>query len=368
MNKKFNILKGIGIILVVAVHSGINFLNWFPILSFVMPLFMFISGYFFKPRNIKNLLSKKLKHLIVPFLLWNLFYGIIAELLTNYGLINFSQGISTNTLLIEPFITNHQFMFNVATWFVGTLFIVQCLYCIMNNIVRSNLTILSILSIIFYVLSLKIAFYDKFLDFTNIELIGNYSLVISRALYMFIFYHLGYIYRIYIEKIDKFSIYKMIICTLVNGIFIGFFNINIANEIVVMKIFTHNELIPLISSITGICFYLQVAELLKDKIKDNSILMYIGKNTFSIMTHHIMFFWLLNTFFLYLKINHILTLNTFIYDEYMNNIFFRISAYSPVNDLIYFIVALSGSICFCYIWENVIKIIKKYLFNFRLNY
>lgn len=47
MNQKFTILKAMGILAVVGGHAGTNFLPWFPVYSFHMPLFIFISGYFF---------------------------------------------------------------------------------------------------------------------------------------------------------------------------------------------------------------------------------------------------------------------------------------------------------------------------------
>lgn len=68
VNQKFNILSALGIILVVGGHSGVGFLPWFPPYSFHMPLFIFISGYFFSsppPPTNEFSLQKKQK-IIAP--------------------------------------------------------------------------------------------------------------------------------------------------------------------------------------------------------------------------------------------------------------------------------------------------------------
>ena len=58
-NIQFAILQTIAIIFVVVGHSGgISFgFEWFPISSFHIPLFIFISGYFYKEKQEKKLIS-----------------------------------------------------------------------------------------------------------------------------------------------------------------------------------------------------------------------------------------------------------------------------------------------------------------------
>lgn len=58
-NKKFMILSFFGIIMVVSGHTLDGnpidlFGNFFPINSFFMPMFVFISGYFFKDEYLSN--------------------------------------------------------------------------------------------------------------------------------------------------------------------------------------------------------------------------------------------------------------------------------------------------------------------------
>lgn len=87
------ILSAIGIIMMVDVHAGspIGFLiNLFPYDSFFMPLFVFISGYFFNPEKATNMVSYiigKLKRLLVPYVVHNLLIGgLVTILLSLFGI------------------------------------------------------------------------------------------------------------------------------------------------------------------------------------------------------------------------------------------------------------------------------------------
>ncbi|MBO5208863.1 MAG: acyltransferase family protein [Lachnospiraceae bacterium] len=86
-NMTFCILSGIAIIMIVAGHVGYNILSvgdLFPYYSFHVPLFMFISGYFYKDIEEEHpfaYIKKKVKRLLVPYFIWNVLYGVIAWLL-----------------------------------------------------------------------------------------------------------------------------------------------------------------------------------------------------------------------------------------------------------------------------------------------
>ena len=111
-NKVFATLSGIGIILVVSAHvDGVLnlFNNFFPYNSFFMPLFIFISGYFFKDKNVetfddvKKYILKKIKNLLLYYLIWNLIYGVVRIILYNLKLDNYLVEINWKTLFISPY-------------------------------------------------------------------------------------------------------------------------------------------------------------------------------------------------------------------------------------------------------------------------
>jgi fucose 4-O-acetylase-like acetyltransferase len=63
----FDILKGIGILLVVVGHTFMREIGPF-ILSFHMPLFFIVSGYFFRPVAVQPQIRKDFRRLVVPYL------------------------------------------------------------------------------------------------------------------------------------------------------------------------------------------------------------------------------------------------------------------------------------------------------------
>ena len=140
-----------------------------------------------------------------------------------------------------------------------------------------------------------------------------------------------------------------------NGCILAFISSRITYNVHQMAFPNEKILLPLIVSITGIWFYLQIAELLKSHIRSNDLLSYIGRHTFSIMMHHQFFFWGFNTALLGLKYSGILSLNTFDMNKYMHEIYFRISAYPPINDMLYLMAGLLGPVLCCYIYERFIS-------------
>ena len=86
-NMTFGILSGLAIIMVVAGHLGYNILtvgDLFPYYSFHVPLFMFISGYFYKETEETHpfgYVVKKARRLLMPYWIWNLVYGLAACLM-----------------------------------------------------------------------------------------------------------------------------------------------------------------------------------------------------------------------------------------------------------------------------------------------
>ena len=57
-----DLYRGIGIVLMIMAHIGFGGLFDHFVHAFHMPLFFFVSGYFFKIRPLKSFLCKKTKH------------------------------------------------------------------------------------------------------------------------------------------------------------------------------------------------------------------------------------------------------------------------------------------------------------------
>ncbi|MCI7307245.1 acyltransferase family protein [Alistipes senegalensis] len=80
-----DLLKGIGIFLVVMGHcpDELNLHRW--IYAFHMPLFAFIGGLFLRPQPFRQFAVKKMTRLLVPFFAWSLFFWVLYDLVIPVG-------------------------------------------------------------------------------------------------------------------------------------------------------------------------------------------------------------------------------------------------------------------------------------------
>lgn len=135
-----DLMKGIGIILVLIGHiQRINGLgDW--IYSFHMPLFFFVSGMFFHDNGL--FFKKKIKSLLVPYLsfalLLFLYWWLIeakfrppkesVDALTQFGNIFFPMNITSQ----EPY------YFDVVLWFLPCLFMVELIFWCINHFLHKK--------------------------------------------------------------------------------------------------------------------------------------------------------------------------------------------------------------------------------------
>lgn len=290
-NKTFLILSVLGILFVVLGHSkpiNIFLNNVFPYYSFHMPLFAFISGYFFKDRTVVQFLNKKFKKLIIPYFAWNFIYGIIINILKYLKIINYGKNFTLFNILVAPFYGNsNQFSFNVAAWFVITIFFIQVIYLFIYKFskkIKVNIEIPLML------ISCIIAYYELKMVKEGYNY-GCYYLL-TRICFLFPFYLFGQIYKKY-EKFDKLynAVYFGIII-IIQSILLQKFNIKYNLNTL---LFRDNYIVYFIGSMTGILFWLRISKIVSPYIGQNKIINYIGNNTYSIMMHHMFCFFLINS-------------------------------------------------------------------------
>ena len=129
-----DIAKGIGIILVRIGHQtifGIPLVLW--IYSFHMPLFFFISGYFYKPKDsFKEEIKHKAYSILIPYfsyecLKW--FLGVIKSIINNN--INFNLKFFGGIFLSIP-----DTIFENPIWFFTCLFVANVLFGTLYRIIQ----------------------------------------------------------------------------------------------------------------------------------------------------------------------------------------------------------------------------------------
>lgn len=296
-NQTFRILSAIGMILVVAGHLGYNLFDWgglFPYYSFHVFLFLFISGYFYREEaenQIGRYIIGKCKTLLLPYFLWNLCYGVITELLHKAGF-TIGQELSFYTLILAPFEGGHHFMYHFPAWFVPVLFVIEVINVGMRkllNLLRLN---------------------KEWLIFTGCLIMGiatvylaigghvwGYYQIPGRVLFMLPGFQMGRMYRRYLEKHDTLpdKIYFPIVIAL--QLCITFSCGGLAFSAVWVTSFANGPIVPYLTIMTGIALWLRISKLLTQLPSLAKPLVYLGRNTFSVMMHHIFSFFLLNCLF-----------------------------------------------------------------------
>ena len=153
-----DVLKGIGIILVVIGHRNCpKHLDDY-IFSFHMPLFFIASGYFFNKKcleNKKQYFFKKVQGVYLPFLKWSVIFLLLHNVFYYCGILNSSYGnrdglcsqlytikdILHHFLNISLRMTDYEGFILGAYWFMRSLFVGCIVLCfgswIINRIIKS---------------------------------------------------------------------------------------------------------------------------------------------------------------------------------------------------------------------------------------
>ena len=68
--------------------------------------------------------------MLVPYFLWNLFCGILAQILHKAGF-SLGEALSFKTFFLSPFLNGHQFLYHFSAWFVPALFLIEVMNVMM---------------------------------------------------------------------------------------------------------------------------------------------------------------------------------------------------------------------------------------------
>lgn len=295
-NRQFRILSALGIIFVVAGHLGFSAFDvggLFPYYSFHVFIFLFISGYFYKDEyenDIPGYILKKCKTLLIPYFIWNLFYGILAQILHGVGF-SLGQNLSFKTLFISPFVDGHQYLYNFSAWFVPALFLIEVINILMRKLLE--------------IIHLK----NEWLIFAGCLILGMITVQLAigghvwglykmpgRLLFMLPGFQMGKLYHEKVEEHDKIpdGIYLHIIIGL--QILISMLCAGLAFGAVWVTSFKNGPVVPYLTVVTGIAFWLRIARIISEMPSVSEILINIGRNTYSIMMHHTMVFMVIKGF------------------------------------------------------------------------
>ena len=278
-NDTYDIVKGIAIILMVIGHSGCPHYLKNYIYLFHMPIFYFVSGYFFNEKYLNNKLDfikRKLNQLYRPFVVYGLIFLFLSPLLYKANIIDnvySAQEIKERTITIIIFRSVEKLA--VSFWFLRSLFTVSILFLFIRFI-TSKFKKWKDASTILIVLFLFII--GNILAIRGIKLPSQFQ----REFIVLFFYALGF----YFKK-SGFPI----ICNklLFSFLFILLAILAIYTRVDLVGSYFNNFFLFFIGSILGIYFLLIFSKYLLNT-KLSCILIYCGKHTISILALHFISF------------------------------------------------------------------------------
>ncbi|MDV4150288.1 acyltransferase family protein [Clostridium sp. AL.422] len=258
-----DVMKGLGITLVLMGHVSQNELltNW--IFSFHMPMFFFISGITFYISSKKSFIKKKAKTLLTPYFIFSiltLIYWIIIERnLRGDNTTIISQ--ITGLFLANGGLSNY--VYNNVMWFLPCLLITEIIFYYFNKFDNKKLLrILCTSSLVGYVL-------PKLLDF-------RLPFTLDTMFMAILFYGIGYLFICNEKQLRIKKSLVILICLLINIVSI-YFNgrVDMNNNVY------GNYILFIIGSLSGIAIIYIISKIYKFKFFS-----VIGKYSLIIMCIH----------------------------------------------------------------------------------
>ena len=274
--------------------------------NYHIALFMFVSGYFLNlARGYGEFFKTKAMRLLVPLYAWNAVYGGVCWYLNRYQ--GFALGGEWNwyNLLYAPLVDGHQFIYNMASWFLVPLFLVQATgFMILKPFsgkdgaaAEENKRQNKWTPVLFFALALGLGCAALAYAPENRGERGI-TLTALRGLYFLPAFAFGYLYRRTLEKYDRLAtpLWLGLLLggvTLLTGAFPGYNHVPSWLDTI-----NAPGLAIYAISFLAILFWVRVARVLTPVWEKSRTLKYISEHTFDLMMHHFVGFMLAKALFL----------------------------------------------------------------------
>lgn len=289
-----DIMKGIGIILVVIGHAGCPQLMRSIIFSFHMPLFFIASGFFFSVKNLddkKHFIIRRIKRVYIPFVKWSLIFLFLHNLFFLIGILNNQYGnqfgivsskytfgeIIWRAFNILTRMCDYEMFVLGAYWFMRALFVGSICLCIFSwtirKIINQNDVAISITILATWLIGGGISYLQIQIPYFPQ---GGFRDLMAAS-----FIGVGYFLRKYQNNISsKIAILSGILCLSLTLIHPG--KMSIISTV-------DNWLVITFTGISGtiLCFYICRC-IASHNNGIGNVLAYIGKRSFYVLTFHIL--------------------------------------------------------------------------------
>lgn len=181
-----DLAKGIGIIMVVWAHANGPYRNY--IYQMHMPFFFLISGYLYNNRSGSGeFIRKRFQSLYVPFVFWNILSHTTKSLLHHIRLRSILIYDKNILLTLE-----RDGQFFGASWFLAALFLVECVYKLLDHFMKEMKYRDLVLLLLFSLLSAA-------------GFLHTFKYMFSRTLILSMFYAAGVSVRRHQDLLSKYD-------------------------------------------------------------------------------------------------------------------------------------------------------------------
>lgn len=246
--------------------AALSFLKGF-VYQFHVPLFFFLSGLFFKEDETwKAFLTKKIKRLYVPFVVFNLLFqaiDILLRITCGISIIPVDEIKHAIKIILQLAVTP----LGGATWFLIALFRAAVLYKILFILFKRSKVIVCALCLIAVLFRANIQ--DKYL--------------LSVTLVALFFYSLGFLLKDVTNKLDSLSLRDKLLLSI--PLLSAFVIILPHNRMDVSACAYQNLYLAILSSVLGIIMVLSLSSCISTLIVSKP-LSFLGSESMSILTLH----------------------------------------------------------------------------------
>lgn len=310
-NEVADILRGFGIIAVVAGHAGTDIgIKILPVYSYHMPMFFFISGIFYRDDRVESTLhvaGKLMSRLIFPALAAVIFYNFLMlasfhEFGLPFGAPDLSLSVMLQTFLFGGYLA-------AAYWFIGAYVLIYVYFHVAHAWIHRTASHLigpiatrSAFGVL-YVGAAAASIYAATLLYGEVHdqdrhsvVAGNKTeIVLLRFLLGCGFYYLGSLFGRFQDRLPSSAALPIAvagICFAIEGFIFSNYNVFFSMQIMSFP----NFITPMITSAFGIVIFYAMS-LAITKSWGAKMLSFIGQNSYAILLNHMFGFFLLNLLF-----------------------------------------------------------------------
>lgn len=210
------------------------------------------------------------------------------------------EGLSLKTLFLSPFLNGYQFIYNYAAWFVPVLFMIEVMNLCMRLIIRRPLRRWFGIDGEWLFLLGSLAVGMLVVQFAIEGRVWGLYKTPGRILFLYPCFQMGQFYKKKLEERDRLGNLPYFIIVIGVQVLLHLCCNGLAYSSVWCTGFANGPLIPYVTAVSGTAFWLRVAKILSplcaggqnDRSAAGSFLLYLGRNTYAVMMHHVMAFML----------------------------------------------------------------------------